>query len=131
MFMEWNKKYELGIDVVDEQHKALFELVNTLHDSVVRGDEQHALAEILDELVEYTVEHFETEERKFEYYKYPKIEEHKKEHDDLVKQVVDLQTKFDNHDVTITYEVLDFLNDWLKEHTTNSDYEFAIFYNKK
>jgi len=127
--MEWEDKYKLDIEIVDQQHENLFLIVNRLHDSVVRGDEQHALGEILDELIEYTVYHFETEEEKFEFYKYPKLEEHKKEHNDLVEQVIDLQMKFNNHDVTISYDVLNFLNNWLKDHTTNSDYEFATFYN--
>lgn len=98
-----------------------------LYDSVVRGDEQHALGHILDELIDYTAYHFDTEEKLFETHGYPKLEEHKREHTELTKQVLDLQEKFYNKEVTITYEVLDFLNEWLKRHTTESDLEFANF----
>jgi len=129
-FLEWSPKYELGIDVVDEQHERLFHIVNSLYDSVVNGEEQNVLGEILDELIDYTVYHFETEEEKFEHYRYPKLQEHKKEHNDLTQQVLELQKKFYNHELTITYDVLDFLSEWLKDHTTNSDYEFATYYKK-
>lgn len=63
----------------------------------------------------------------FESYHYPKLEEHKKEHVDLTKQVLGLQEKFYNKEVTITYDVLDFLNEWLMAHTTESDLEFANY----
>ncbi len=129
-FLEWSSKYELGIGVVDEQHERLFQIVNSLYDSVVNGEEQNVLGEILDELIDYTVYHFETEEEKFEHYSYPKLQEHKREHNDLTLQVLELQKKFYNHELTITYDVLDFLSEWLKDHTTNSDYEFASYYKK-
>ena len=35
---EWDSSIELGIPVIDEQHKALFGWVNELNDSVLRGD---------------------------------------------------------------------------------------------
>lgn len=126
-FMVWSDTYKVNLPVVDEQHERLFDLVNELYDSVVRGDEQYALGNILDELINYTVYHFDTEEKMFESYHYPKLEEHKKEHVDLTKQVLSLQEKFYNKEVTITYDVLDFLNEWLKAHTTESDLEFANY----
>lgn len=126
-FMTWSEKYKVDLPIVDQQHEHLFELVNLLYDSVVRGDEQHALGTILDELINYTSYHFDTEEKLFAEHHYPKIEDHKKEHTDLTKQVLELQEKFNNKEVTITYEVLDFLNDWLKKHTTESDLEFAEY----
>jgi hemerythrin len=126
-FMTWSDKYKLNLGIVDEQHENLFELVNQLYDSVVKGEEQNALGLILENLINYTVYHFETEEELFELFNYPKLEEHKKEHNDLANQVLDLQQRFLDHEITITYDILDFLNEWLKDHTTHSDMEFATF----
>lgn len=129
-FLEWNDTFVLGVEEVDEQHQHLFELVNRLHGAVTEGAEQSELSNILDSLIDYTVDHFETEEKLFKEHNYPQLEEHKKEHDDLTGQVVDLQTKFREGSATLSFEVLDFLSNWLTDHTTNSDLKFATFMNK-
>ena len=126
-FLQWSNSYALNLKDVDEQHEKLFELVNTLYDSGVNGDEQNSLGIILDELIDYTVYHFETEEKLFIKHAYPKYNQHKEQHDDLTKQVLTLQEQFRAKKVTIAFDVLDFLSDWLKKHTMESDLEFAVF----
>lgn len=130
-FMVWSESYSLGIKNVDEQHEHLFKLVNKLHDSVMEGLEQNTLSDILDELIEYTVYHFESEEEMFRQHDYPKLEEHVDEHNRLTEEVIVLQSKFYAHEVTITYEVLDFLREWLNDHTTRTDMEFSEFYKER
>lgn len=129
-FMEWSDHYSVQVPQIDEQHEQLFVLVNVLYDSIVEGAEQNSLGDILDKLISYTVYHFETEEALFKTYDYPLYEEHKHEHDELTRQVLDLQEQFNNKVVTITYEVMDFVSNWLKEHTTGSDLKFATFMKK-
>lgn len=130
-FLDWENKYKVDVEIIDEQHEHLFEIVNTMYDSIVRGDEQNALEEILSELINYTVYHFETEEKLFKEYGYPEYEEHKAQHDELCKQVVELQEQFKLKVVTITFEVMDFLSGWLQEHTTQSDLKFADYMRSK
>lgn len=126
-FMAWSDEYCLCMEKVDDQHRHLFELVNKLHDSVINALEQNAMGEILDELIDYTVYHFETEEEMFRKHNYPKLESHKEEHDKLIKEVLELQEKFYKHEVTITYDVLNFLCSWVKDHTTETDMEYVEF----
>jgi len=130
-FMEWNDSYTLGVCEVDEQHRHLFELVNEMYDCLVRGEEQSATGKILDKLIDYTVDHFATEENLFAEQQYPKLEEHKEEHDKLIKIALDLQEKLREKSITISFDVLDFLSDWLKDHTTTSDLEYAKFAHSK
>ncbi len=126
-FMEWSERYQLGLPEVDAQHQQLFELVNRLHEIVVNGEDQSVAGKILDELIDYTVEHFATEERMFLAQQYPHYEEHKHEHDVLTQQAVDIQNDFREKQITVTFELLDFLSDWLKKHTTESDLQYAEF----
>jgi len=130
-FLDWEDKYKVNVKVIDEQHEKLFDIVNLMYESIVHGDEQNAIGEILESLISYTVYHFETEEKLFKEYEYPKYDEHKAQHDDLTKQVLDLQEQFDQKVVTITFDVMDFLSEWLKKHTTESDLEFSEFYRSK
>ncbi|QJB56308.1 bacteriohemerythrin [Pseudodesulfovibrio sp. zrk46] len=130
-FIDWSSKNRVGITEVDNQHKKLFDLLNSLHQATVNGEEQSALGRILDELVDYTVYHFETEEKLFLEYGYPGYEDHKEVHDDLTRQAVELQEEFREGSVTISFDLLDFLNDWLVTHTTGLDQEMAMFFKGK
>lgn len=130
-FMQWSDKYVLGVSEVDEQHQKLFVLVNKMHDLVVSGEDQSAVGEVLDELIDYTVEHFTTEERLFKENEYPNYDQHKQQHDDLTQQVLELQENFKEKKITVTFEILEFLHDWLNEHTTNSDLDYARYAHAK
>lgn len=130
-FIEWTEKSMVNIVKVDAQHKKLFEILNRLHASVVEGKEQSELIDILDQLIEYTVEHFETEEELFLDHGFPGYEEHKAAHDQLTATAVELQGKLKGGSATLSFEVLDFLHDWLMDHTLGLDKEMGPYLNER
>lgn len=130
-FIQWSQKNIIGIPVVDEQHQKLFDILNRLHESVVGGLEQSAIFSILDELIDYTVYHFDTEEKFFEQYAFPDRAEHKEEHDRLTAQAVALQGQLREGSATISFEILDFLHDWLMDHTSGLDLDFGNYIREK
>lgn len=129
-FLTWTEDYRLYVDEIDEQHKYLFNLLSKLYDSVTEGAECGTLDKILTELIEYTVYHFNTEEKLFREWKYPKLDIHKQKHDNFTKKVLELQKIFRDGSATISFEVLDFLSDWLTKHTMGSDQKFSAFFLK-
>lgn len=128
-YLEWEDKYKVHHEEVDRQHQHLFDLLNRLYDSVMEGSERGTLGEILNDLIEYTVYHFQIEEDLFKTIHYPKSEEHKQIHDDLTQTAVELQEKFSEGSATISFETLDFLRDWLTRHTLEEDQEWGRFIN--
>ncbi len=130
-FIDWTTKNEVGVAEVDAQHKKLFELLNRLHESVVQGKEQSELYAILDELIEYTVVHFKTEEDLFLKYDYPGYQEHKGVHDALTRTALELQESLREGSAVLSFELLDFLNTWLTEHTLGLDQQMGPFLNDK
>lgn len=126
-FITWTTKNKINIPMIDDQHKMLFDLLNRLHSAVSAGHEQGAIGTILDELIDYTVYHFNTEEEIFQQHEFPMLEEHQKEHNHLTQQALDLQTQFKKGSATISFEILDFLHDWLMDHTAGLDMEFGNF----
>ena len=89
--MQWNDKLSVGVASIDNDHKRLVGMVNDLYDGVVAGHGKDVLGRVLDGLISYTAEHFAREERYFAQTGYPDSVAHKKEHEDLVKQVLDVQ----------------------------------------
>lgn len=89
------------------------------------------MGRVLKDLTDYTVYHFATEERLFEKHGYAEYARHKKEHDDLTKQVLEIRSKFENSQTTITVEVMGFLKEWLNNHVRQSDKKYGVFLNSK
>lgn len=57
----WNKNFETGIEIIDEQHQKLISLLNELAGALVRGD-QLEINYFFDALAKYAEFHFQTEE---------------------------------------------------------------------
>lgn len=126
-FIEWTEELSVRVRKIDEQHMRLVQLVNDIHATVVAGSERQALIRIFDELINYTVYHFKTEEDYFEAYRYEDKDAHKVQHNELTQKALDLQKSFQDGSATISYEVLDFLHDWLVTHIKGSDRKFGSF----
>lgn len=123
--IEWSPNLSVNIKTIDDQHKRLVDMVNTLHDSMKSGKAKDVMNSLVTELAAYTDYHFKTEEEYFKKYKYPETLKHKAEHDSLRKEVLILKGKLDSGEAIITVEVLYFLKDWLSKHILGSDKKYT------
>ncbi|MCB1157470.1 MAG: hemerythrin family protein [Leptospiraceae bacterium] len=126
-FILWTKENEIGIEIIDNQHKHLFDLLNTLHATFSLGEEKNVLLKALDALIEYTIFHFDTEERLFEKYSFPQKIQHQKEHNKLAEEIIGLRMKLEAGSAILTIKVLEFIHSWLEQHTMNSDRKFGEY----
>jgi hemerythrin-like metal-binding protein len=122
----WNSRYETGIGIIDTQHKALFKAVNKLADSFRAGTSKTQVKDSLDFLVQYTFEHFQTEEKYMREMDYPKLTSHMAEHAQLLVKAKDLQDKL-AEGKSLTMDVTIFLADWLKHHINEVDMDYVSF----
>ena len=130
--MMWNDKMSVGVAEIDAEHKTLVSMLNDLYDGVQSGHGKEALGKILDGLIAYTAGHFQHEERLFTQTAYPAAAAHKKEHDDLTKQVLDVQAKYKSGATgTLSLEVMNFLKNWLVTHIQGSDKKYGPHLNGK
>lgn len=126
--MNWNDSFSVGIAAVDSDHKKLVEMVNNLFDGVREGKGTDAVGAVLDDLIAYTVEHFNREEKMFASCGYPDAASHKQQHEDLKQQVLAIQGKFhDGTSKTLTLDTMNFLKDWLTNHIRGSDQKYGPF----
>lgn len=126
-FMPWGPQLSVGVPSIDEQHKKLVAMVNTIHDGIRQGIGKDAAAKVLNELVEYTAFHFKTEEDYFDKYGYPETDAHKAIHADLVGKVLAFKEKFDKGYATVDFELLNFLKNWLQNHICITDKKYGPF----
>lgn len=121
-YMDWNDStLSTGNAIIDRDHKLLVSYVNKLFDAMKSGKGKEVLGEILAGLTKYTIEHFQREEAIWRAGRYAGYDAHKKEHDDLVGQVADLNKKFAEGNLTLSVKTMDFIKDWLTNHILKSD----------
>ncbi len=127
----WREEYITGNAEVDRQHQQLFEIINHLHDAMMVGKGKQMLKATLDELVKYTVIHFQTEEALMVTYHYPEYKTHKQIHDELTAEVLALVKNFDHPSTVLTIEVSRFLTSWLIHHIRGEDQKMIKFLRDK
>lgn len=131
MLIEWDDKYCVGIDELDEQHKMLISLVNELGEAMRVGQGRDILSGIFDELIADTISHFEAEEKRFMQCRYPGRLAHALEHENLKMQVMKFRQSFNNGSEAISVPVMNFFKSWLTNHIMESDKQYAVFFNSQ
>jgi len=130
--MTWNDRLSVGVKVLDDDHKKLVGMINQLFDAIQSGHGKDSLAKILDGLVDYTKVHFAREEQLFVQTGYAASADHKKEHDDLTRQVLDVQRKYKaGASGILSLEVMNFLKNWQINHIQGSDQKYSPHLNGK
>jgi hemerythrin-like metal-binding protein len=129
--MKWGPQYSINVRMFDDQHKRLIDMVNQLNEAMNSGKGFDVLKTILGGLVEYTVTHFDDEEKILTKNNYPDLAAHKKEHEALKKTAGELLQKFNGNSNALSSEVMVFLKNWLVTHIQGSDKKYAQFLNSK
>lgn len=122
---QWDDALSVGNQHIDDDHKQLIELVASLNEAMRTGEGKVVVGKILDDLVSYTESHFQREEGFMRQINYVDYQSHKAEHERLVKEVKDLQARFNAGSITITVSVSNFLADWLRNHILGLDKKLA------
>lgn len=129
--MPWGRRLALGIPEVDKQHKELVSMVNELHRAMRMKMGAQEAGSILTRLANYTVYHFEYEEKLFDTHGYPETLNHKKIHKDLVAKVLAFTKEFEQGRAALSMDLMKFLTDWLKNHIMKTDKAYAPFLKDK
>lgn len=131
MYAEWDDSYSIGVDQIDQQHKRLFELINNLFIGIKTQDSSNAVEIALSGLVEYTQEHFATEEGLMDKHSYPGARAHAAEHSHLLRTIEAYIQKMQSGEPVSGMSLLTQLVEWLHSHMGATDTELGSFLNSK
>jgi hemerythrin len=129
-FCSWKESYNTGIEEIDIQHRKIADYISELYGSISQNVAAETSNLIVEELVQYTKTHFVYEEKLMEQNKFTKIDEHKKVHEEFKNKLnvfIDKAQKKQQ----ITFQLVQFLRDWLIEHIQVEDKEYVPFVLKK
>ena len=129
----WDIDLETGYDLVDDQHKKIFDLINKILESDSISNKKKMEKHIkttLDFLVSYAIEHFAAEESLMVSSDYPQYKQHKKMHDDFVTNLGELLGghKDDIGIVAANDVINNFILKWLESHILGADKHMVIHY---
>ncbi|NLM97463.1 MAG: hemerythrin family protein [Halanaerobiaceae bacterium] len=131
--MIWKEKYRIGVELIDRQHRELFERVNGFIKVVRSGQSMEEKLEEIEKtfsfMGEYVVVHFESEEAVQRKYEFPEYERHKKIHDDFRNDVKKFKSKFENdkYNEELVQEFSGRLLTWLINHVTGEDQKISEY----
>ncbi|MEI6213536.1 MAG: bacteriohemerythrin [Desulfuromonadales bacterium] len=129
--MSWNPSMSVNVKQFDDQHIRLVDMLNSLHLAMKEGRGHQVLGEVLNELIDYTSCHFADEEQLMAVHDYPEKAQHIQVHQNLVKQVLELQQNFASGRAILTLDVMMFLKEWLVVHIQGVDRKYGAFLNGK
>ena len=127
---QWKKELEIGIDQIDQQHKKLIEIANTLILRTRLGKGALTVSELLGQLEQYTKYHFQSEEAFQFTCNYPKYKNHMALHQSVSTTLKFSMVKLEasNYDENELNQFYTFFYDWITNHILIEDTKFASYY---
>lgn len=123
---EWTSSLETGHQEIDEQHRGIFDLANTLTAALAADDaDEDAIADAVWGLSDYVVEHFRDEEALMAEAGFPGLRAHKLLHTRLSAQTLSLVADFFNGESVAATRIAPFVTSWLQEHILAEDTALA------
>jgi len=130
--VEWSTEYNLGIEVIDQQHKKILVYLNELAEAIENGNTEEVLKKVVDNLVKYTYSHLEHEEKLFIEMGQDEFKAHVEEHNKFRKTISEMQdaVKTDGETVQPAVELHSMLYNWLFSHIQGTDKQYVPLFKK-
>jgi hemerythrin-like metal-binding protein len=128
--MTWSDKFSVGVKALDRQHQGLVDTLNKLYEAMMKGQARSIVGPLLGKLVNYTQEHFASEEKMMTTTKYPALSQHIALHRALTAQVSEFVGRYERGEIMLSVDLLNFLRDWLSTHILKEDHEYGPWINQ-
>jgi hemerythrin len=126
----WTSDNSVGVKEFDAQHQKIFFLVNNLYDLMTQSKAQTEIDKVLSELADYAKYHFQAEEKYFAMFNYEGKDGHVLQHEaykEKIGRFIDESKKEEG--VVLSYDILDFLEDWWLNHINIEDKKYTQCFN--
>jgi len=138
MATKWEDKFSVGVSEIDAQHKRLFSLVDNIEQLSTKHKGEliknfKEIVKVIDELGDYSVTHFYSEEMAMDECKCPEAEDHKKKHEVFVDEINNIRENLTENKLFQTDEskleelvnrLYTFLTKWLTSHILVVDMKY-------
>ncbi len=120
LIYKWDDKtIGIGIEMIDDHHKKLINLLNELTEAIKNQKQYEIILDIFERLYDYTIYHFSAEEKLFTRLSKSDAELHKLQHKHFIEQLSEI--KENSYKKPVSLDLLYFLTDWLVNHICSED----------
>jgi hemerythrin len=120
----WTDQLNVGIDVIDNQHRRIVDYINLLEEAVHGDHSREDIAQLINDLVDYTISHFSFEESLQEEAAYPFIKAHQKVHSLFTRRVGEYTERFEKGE-DVSKNLHSMLVTWLLNHIKHDDADYG------
>ena len=128
--ISWSEKYSVGIKLIDAQHMELVNLTNELYKSLYAANVEEKckkFEEAIHSLVKYVRHHFSAELELLKKIQFPDIQNHKIQHEQLIKNILEAQKTFSQGKHLVLNKFARTLEEWIFGHIGIYDQAYALF----
>lgn len=130
--LQWSDALETGSDLIDKQHKILIGILNDANRCFRDNSELALQRKVIDDLISYTVYHFDTEEELMEKGGYGDSHSedelsHIREHRTFTGKVAEYLAAIRQGNTIDHEQVFSFLNSWLVNHVLGTDKRLGAY----
>jgi hemerythrin len=118
--LQWKGEYSLGHDVIDSEHKKLFEIANQIFAVKKPFTASDKIKNMIHELYNYMKYHFDHEEELMAEISFEKIDDHKQKHGEIITEMNKILREskdFNILELKLTY----MMQKWVLVHILEQD----------
>jgi len=125
VFMNWEKRFELGVHAMDDEHMGLVAAMNEVHDLDAKNADKAAVDAAITKLAQLTTKHFADEEKHMASIGFPDLRAHARIHAKLLEKFTALHESFRAGSGKVDRAFFEFLSFWLRSHIMGVDRQYA------
>lgn len=122
----WQPTYSVGVRDFDQAHREMVDLAESLIGTMRRGKAQVRQRDLMDDLVECAVAHFEEEERTLHELDWPGLAAHVREHNLLLRTLLKFKADLRYHRLE-PEEAAEFISGWVLTHIREEDSKYRDY----
>jgi hemerythrin len=119
--LHWEKRYSVGIDAVDHEHRELVDLINRLYAEASARGSKVAVLGFFGDLFKVISAHFALEEQVMRERGYDHLVPHKNDHERLLDEIRDIMEDYEVTDLFDNQLLAQRLDAWFSRHFETHD----------
>ncbi len=126
--INWTAEFETGIDIIDEQHKRIFEYLKEI-DEAISSRSVEQIEHVIKSLIDYAISHNTFEETLMEKAGYPMLEAHHRCTRRFKERAHSYRDRFGNGEdpIRLAREVRSDIGLWLTNHIKRDDKHYVNY----
>jgi hemerythrin-like metal-binding protein len=120
-WVPWDESLNIGIDVIDEHHRYLFDLINDLYVVVISKRGARDVARLVKSLDAYAKIHFRAEEQMMTHYGYAGLDQQLQQHHAFEEKIKEFYEELHANPLVAQFDVLSYMRNWLIHHIRVED----------